>query len=105
MAPDFDDAVDTVKHSIAHITNRFSPSDLDESTVLKNVDIDDDQHLTELKLDTFKSVQDNDQATWNFSQFMVLQSYSISSTIADAANDIIDAAAVARKPKASGDGS
>jgi|HubBroStandDraft_6_1064221.scaffolds.fasta_scaffold1496516_2 hypothetical protein len=99
MAPDFDTAVDVVKHSIARITSRFSPGDLQESTVLNTVDIDDDQHLTELKLDTFKSVQDGDQAAWNFQQFMVLQSYAISSTISDAANDIVDAAGVARKPK------
>ena len=99
MAPDFDSAVDIVKHSIARLTKRFSASDLDDTKVLKNVDIDDDQHLTELKLETFKSVQDSDQATWNFQQFMVLQSYSVSSTIGDAANDIVDAAGVARKPK------
>jgi hypothetical protein len=100
MAPDLDTAVDIVKHSIARISNRVSVGDLNEGTVLNTVDIDDDQHLTELKLDTFKSVQDGDQATWNFSQYMVLQSYSISSTVSDAANDIMDAAAVARKPKA-----
>lgn len=99
MAPDFDSAVDIVKHSIARISNRVSPGDLTEDTVLNTVDIDDDQHLTELKLDTFKTVQDGDQATWNFQQFMVLQSYSVSSKISDAAEDIVDAAGVARKPK------
>ena len=99
MAPDFDDAVDIIKHSVARISHRFNPADLDESSVLDTVDIDDDQHLTELKLDTFKSVQDSDQADWNFTQFMALQSYSTSSTIGDAANDIVDAAGVARKAK------
>lgn len=98
MAPDFDSSVDVVKHCVVGMTTRFSVADLNENTVLNTVDVDDDQHLTELKLATFKAVQDGDQATWNFKQFMALQTYAVSSTISTAAQDIVDAAAIARTP-------
>jgi hypothetical protein len=85
-----------VKISIAAITSRFNPADMEEETVLQDVDIDDDDHLKRLKNRIFMTVTDKDKAKWDRNAFMGEQNYAITDTIGTVATKVKNGIDVAR---------